>query len=312
MIWLAIAACGPKAPPAPSPPTPAVAPGPEPAAPAPSGQPWATELRADHDLVGRIWSGTGFVDPEAMLTDLREADFVLLGERHDHPDHHRLQGRLISELRPPAVGFEMLDHEDDLSGDTAEALATSVGWAESGWPEFALYEPVFTATLDADATVIAAHPTKAEVRTAMKEGVEALGDAAAGLPVKPLTDAQRGELEQEIVDSHCGHASEPVVAMMVAGQVLKDAWMARELTAAGPRSVLVAGNGHTRTDRGVPWYLEGVVKSVAFVEVGEQTDPAAYAEHADYVWFTPRVDEVDPCEAYREQLEKMSAPKPAP
>jgi len=29
----------------------------------------------------------------------------------------------------------------------------------------------------------------------------------------------------------------------------------------------------------------------------------------DYVWFTPRVDESDPCEKFREQLEKMRAPK---
>ena len=39
----------------------------------------------------------------------------------------------------------------------------------------------------------------------------------------------------------------------------------------------------------------------------EQTDPAEYEtlETADFVWFTPRVDDVDPCEAFREALENM-------
>ena len=44
---------------------------------------------------------------------------------------------------------------------------------------------------------------------------------------------------------------------------------------------------------------------------GEAQDPAAYAARFgvealpfDYVWFTPRVDDLDPCEVYAEQLER--------
>jgi uncharacterized iron-regulated protein len=73
-------------------------------------------------------------------------------------------------------------------------------------------------------------------------------------------------------------------------------------------ALLVAGAGHVRNDRGVPWILGRIqpgtaTVSLAFVEV--QTawkDPAAYAAlfHAttlpfDFVWFTPRLDDEDPC-----------------
>jgi uncharacterized iron-regulated protein len=76
-------------------------------------------------------------------------------------------------------------------------------------------------------------------------------------------------------------------------------------------AVLVAGTGHARKDRGVPRELarlgETSVVSVAFAEVEHgQVDPARYGAvwHAevppfDYVWFTPRATDADPCEGMR-------------
>ena len=75
--------------------------------------------------------------------------------------------------------------------------------------------------------------------------------------------------------------------------------------------MLIAGNGHVRKDRGVPTALarlgEAGVLSVAFTEVQQgETDPSGYAVewHAatlpfDYVWFTPRATDADPCEGMR-------------
>jgi hypothetical protein len=55
------------------------------------------------------------------------------------------------------------------------------------------------------------------------------------------------------------------------------------------------------------------VVAVAFVEVdAEDANVAAYAQRFDhstlpfdYVWFTPRFSEEDPCEKFREQLQRM-------
>ena len=140
-----------------------------------------------------------------------------------------------------------------------------------------------------------------------KEGLSALGDAAEGLPLdRELSPAQRASLSDEIVDAHCGHASPSTVEVMIAMQRLKDAWMARALSRAGSGVVLVAGNGHTRADRGVPHYLDGTSVTVSFREVADgETDPAAYDEPADFVWFTPRVDDVDPCERFKASLQDM-------
>jgi hypothetical protein len=52
--------------------------------------------------------------------------------------------------------------------------------------------------------------------------------------------------------------------------------------------------------------------SLAFLEVGrERADPEGYAARFesrlpfDYVWFTPAVDDEDPCEKFRKSLERL-------
>jgi uncharacterized iron-regulated protein len=277
------------------------------------GAPWSHLLRADHPLVGLIWSvqAGAFVPEEVLLGALREADWRLLGEKHDNADHHRLQARMIAALGPPAVAFEQLDDGDAIGTPTdAAALAEAVAWEESGWPDFAIYAPVFAATLGAGARVLPAHPTREQLMGAGRGGIEVLGEAAKGLRLDVrLPEGEEAELEAEIVASHCGHADERTVEMMLGMQRLKDAWMARALERAGRGAVLVAGTGHTRRDRGVPIYLDGSVVTVTLREVEQGVEEVAgyeeIGEETDFVWFTPRVDEVDPCERYREALEGM-------
>jgi uncharacterized iron-regulated protein len=266
---------------------------------------WTATVAADHALVGRIWDGARFIGERELLAGLRDADFVLLGEKHDNPDHHHLQGRLVAALDPPAVAFEMLDTADPVDATGAEALRAAVGWDGSGWPPFELYRPVFEATFVAGARIVAANPARDDVRTVMSDGFEAVDTEGLRLD-RHLTDDARSALEAEIVASHCGHASPHVVEAMVRAQVYKDATMARALTEAGRGAVLVAGGGHTRRDRGVPQYLDGVVRTVRFAEVAHGvTDPAAYDEAADFLWFTPRVDDDDPCARFADELRKL-------
>ena len=76
------------------------------------------------------------------------------------------------------------------------------------------------------------------------------------------------------------------------------------------RAALVTGNGHARTDRGVPLYLARQAPGLRVVALGQievrdgATSLADYAENGllpfDYVWFSERVaDRPDPCEGFR-------------
>jgi hypothetical protein len=111
---------------------------------------------------------------------------------------------------------------------------------------------------------------------------------------------------------------------MLAAQRLRDAYLADALIgAAGRPAVLITGGGHARLDYGVPFYLgvrapEARVVSIGLTEVvADATEPTAYARTEgtvpafDFLWFTPRTDTEDPCELFREQLERMRQPGPA-
>src|SRR5919197_5092223 len=79
---------------------------------------WHIGMGQDHPLVGQIWDveAARLIDTTTLVQRLTNGRFVLLGEKHDNPDHHRLQawilGALLDAGRPPAVGFEMFAVDD--------------------------------------------------------------------------------------------------------------------------------------------------------------------------------------------------------
>jgi uncharacterized iron-regulated protein len=300
------------------------------------GGAWQAPIARDHPLVGRIWDVTtgAFIDSAALVNHLSRGKFVLLGEQHDNPDHHRLQTWLLRALiaagRRPAVGFEMFTSDDapalarHMAAHPTDAvgLAQAVDWQRSGWPEWAMYQPIAEAALSAGLPVVATNLSQSTARALGQSGVSALEAAfvaRVGLD-RPLDADLYTAMAQEIREAHCGYAPEPRVEAMIIVQRARDAQMAESLIAAGQQdgAVLIAGAGHARRDYGVPAYLAGrapdaSVVSLAFLEVIQnKLDPSAYATRFrrqtfpfDYVWFTPRVDDQDPCTAFKEQLKKL-------
>jgi len=291
---------------------------------------WLAPLGHTHPLAGRIWdvAGRRFVEPEALARQLARVRFVLLGEKHDNPDHHRLQAWVIRAMaaagRRPAVALEMLGVDETaaverhraVAPDDAAGLGAAVGWERSGWPPWRLYQPIAEAAIAARLPIVGANLTATALRGVGRRGLDALDPALLGRTRldAPLDRATRAALEADVREAHCGHGSPAALERMVAVQRARDAQMADALAIAGERdgAVLVAGAGHVRKDSGVPAVLavrspgERVV-AVAFVEVRDgRDDPAAYAERpVDFLWFTARVDDVDPCERFRESLERL-------
>ncbi len=299
------------------------------------GLSWQSAVGREHPLVGRIWDvvASRFVDEATVVALIAEARYVLLGEKHDNPDHHVLQARLLRALtaagRRPAVAFEMLTPSQagalarhlTVRPRDAPGIGDAVNWKASGWPAWSMYEPIAQAALDAGLSIVAANLDPELVRAVSRQGLVALDPALIqrhGLD-QPLPTDVRAAMVEEIRDSHCGHASENLVTAMIVAQRARDAQMAEALlTAPGSDgAVLIGGAGHVRNDRGVPAYLRRIAPgvrtaSIAFLEVDPQRpDVADYADRFerrppfDYVWFTPAVDDEDPCEKFRKPLERM-------
>ena len=295
---------------------------------------WRSPAGRDHPLVGRVWDvrAARFIDEAALVRQIREARFVLLGEMHDNVDHHLLQARVLRALvdagRRPAVAFEMLrpaqgaalaGHLAARPGDSA-GLGDAVGWATSGWPEWKIYEPIARVALDAGLPIVPANLDDDRLRAMRRDGVGALDPALVtryGLDT-PLPDATQTAMTDEIREAHCGHVSGAGAGVMVTMQRARDASLAEALLSApgSDGAVLIAGSGHVRVDRGVPAHLRRAAPSargsaIAFVEVDpDRREPTQYHRGDgglpfDYVWFTPGHRRDDPCETFRRSLERL-------
>jgi uncharacterized iron-regulated protein len=291
-------------------------------------EPAAPGLGYDHPLTGRVWDVTHsrFVTLDTLAAAVSAARFALLGERHDHPEHHQFQAwllrRMVEAGRRPAVAFEMLDttqapalarHLAATPRDAA-GLGEAVGWRTSGWPAWSLYQPIAEAALAAGLPIVAANLPPGVARAVARGDLGALEPALVRRHALDRPAPAQSEIEDEIRAAHCGVLGDALIVGMVTAQRARDAEMAERLV-AGQRdgAVLIAGAGHVRTDRGVPRVLatlapDARVASVAFVEVADGwTAPADYAPRFgaarlpfDYVWFTARADNVDPCARMRQ------------
>ncbi|HWH77937.1 MAG TPA: ChaN family lipoprotein, partial [Candidatus Binatus sp.] len=297
---------------------------------------WKSTFGLNHPLTGRIWdvSSGGFIDRQSLAIRLARADFILLGERHDNPDHHLLQAEVLRGViavgRRPAVGFEIFGLDDAraianhlaFAPNDAAGLGAAVNWNKSGWPDWTMYQPIAEAALQAKLPIVASNLPLASAKNMSRDGLAALEPSLRselGLD-RPLTEAVFAAIAADIRSSHCGYGSDESLKAMVAVQRARDAQMAQSLIAAGGTegAILVAGAGHVRDDYGVPIYLAAKapgkqVVSIAFVEVDSQKpEPRDYAQPAlkgrlpfDYLWFTPRVDDEDPCEKFRSQFDQL-------
>ena len=290
--------------------------------------PGAASLAADenHVLVGKVWSPgeARQLTWKELLTRAGEARFVLIGEKHDNPGHHQLQGLLVTAIasagRRPAIVWEMISlgqgkalaaflERDDA---TAAGQGPAIGWQDTGWPDWRNYQPIAQAALDAGLDQHPGNIDRDTVRAVSREGFDALGDPTAAALARNAEwdEAAEAALNQDLIDSHCGHMPDQMLKPMGNVQRARDATMAAALLEAdtGDGAVLIAGNGHVRSDRGVPAYLvpERRVIAIGLLEVQSGvTDPGAYLENDDQfdaVIFTDRVETPDRCEELRKRF----------
>jgi uncharacterized iron-regulated protein len=256
-------------------------------------------------IVSGAWAEQ--IDQDAVQA-LPPAQIVILGEVHDNPEHHLAQALAVMALRPAAVAFEMLDPDQadlvNTIGATAPDLAARLDWADSGWPDFALYQPVFAAL--GAARVYGMALPRGEVRRAVSEGAAAVMGAPAarfGLD-RSLPEAEQTEREADQMRAHCDALPEAMLPGMVAAQRLRDAHFAKVALQAledtgGPVAV-ITGSGHARTDWGMPAALRIAAPEVSVLSVGQlEAAEGRVAEAAFDLWLvTPPTARPDPCAGF--------------
>ena len=296
-----------------------------------------------HPLVWKIVeTRTGIVtdltDPALVRALFPCGAITLLGEVHDNADHHWLRSGLIeaatqqASCTPDAFAFEQIssDQQAGLSKfaelkqtsqpATAAKLFELIEWNKSGWPSSQSYAPLLSQVIRSNRPILAGGPGRVQSRRVAKEGIGAIGNDQPhklGLD-KPLPPPLNDALLSELEASHCGLMPKSAFGNMAVAQRYRDAYIADVALKASEASgnvVIFAGNGHVRTDRGIPYYLkqrapERTVIAVAFTETEDgKLDPATYGPRdpqgkpaAGYVAFAAPAQRDDPCEEMRAQF----------
>lgn len=306
---------------------------------------WQSKHGAESPLVGRIFSGSGSPSSWAdLLSQAAGKHYVLLGENHDNPDHHRIQANILQGLidanRLPALVWEMVPQRlsdqvnvyDLIEDPQLDDYARRLEWEERGWYSWDIYRPIALVAAKARLTMAAGNLDRKVTRALSKNGIEVLTpEQQADFALRhSLTVEAQEQLYADLRESHCGLMPERALPAMANVQRARDGAMANALIQSGDSgpdvdagAVLIAGNGHIRKDRAVPFVLGYTlpdtpsVIAIGLVEVApELSDFADYELAAngtqlyDFVIFTPQYDNSDHCAALREQFKQMKKKQP--
>jgi len=265
---------------------------------------WQSSEGRTHGELGHIIdlaSGQA-ISPEQLVQRLAGAPRVLVGEKHDNPDHHALQLWLLRALQGQRVQgsllLEMLQPEqqalvDKVQGQPLPAdLPKALAWQE-GW-DWQLYGPIVREALQQRVPLLAANLSPGEMRQAYRQPASLTGERSNAPAVKAA-------LLEQVRAGHCGMLPESQLPAMLAVQQQRDRRMAERLLSAPQPALLFAGAYHVRKDLGIPLHLadlgaSGESEVLLLAEVGEQVEPG----EADYVWYTAATPAQDYCAEFRQ------------
>lgn len=256
-------------------------------------------------LLGLAGCGTFPASPQAdrlpfrqlsQLEQLLPADAILLGEKHDAPDHQRIHRLVVDALVArqvlAALVLEMSPQgqsTDLLTPPATEAqVQIALQWDDEAWP-WAAYGPAVMAAVRAGVPVLGGNLPKAQMREAMAD------KRLDGLLSGPALKAQ----QQNIRLGHCELLPESQISPMTRIQIARDVAMAHTLTQAavpGKTVLLLAGNGHVDRTLGVVQHLppQFMAKTVF---LGVERAQAAIKNIAsfDQAWPAQPAPDVDYC-----------------
>ena len=244
--------------------------------------------------------GSAGAPPTAQrIQALLPADFLLIGEQHDAPDHHRIEREAVEALaaqgRLAAVAIEMAEQGQDtrqlaVSADEAQ-VRTALKWNEAGWP-WQAYGPAVMAAVRAGVPVLGANLPRARMKDAM---------ADVSLDAQLGPEALQAQ-QAAVRTGHCNALPESQILPMTRVQIARDRAMAQTLLQArapGKTVLLVSGSGHSARVLGVPQHLPTDLQVRAVRLAAGDAEPVDAAARYDAVWRTPALPPRDYCAEFK-------------
>lgn len=282
----------------------------------PALPPYTQPVEAGSPLVGRILrAGQQFISPQQVVRACGRAALCMLGEQHDHPDHHAVQAWIVQVLAQhgqlAALALEMVDAGARFDGprNAPEAVVRArLHWNNVGWP-WTLYAAQVMAAVRAGVPVAGVNLPQAGMRPAMQQ---AHWDGS-------VPPAVRQRILDDVAEGHCGLLPKSELPAMARIQFARDDSMAAQslaLTRPGKTVVLLTGSFHANRTLGIALHLAahaaqtppGVPRPARVFSLLLQGlapgTPAELPQGFDAVWFTPGTPPVDHCAELRKQLQQ--------
>ena len=288
-------------------------------------------------LAGLALSGCALASPGTLLLPLgadpaaqasrvaeqaRRAEVIYLGEVHDNPYQHARQRdaleAMLADGARPALAFEMLPQEQQPALDAALAAASTaaefdqrLGWTRRGWPDFAMYWPLFELAKRYGLRVVATDLDPALVRRIARGETTPAERGPSVASLLPPDAAREAAIARTIQKGHCDLLPERQLPSMVESWHARNVTMARRIAdtlRGSSQVVMIIGRGHQAAG-GLPSQLAALRAGtrqlvVDMREAGEDEAPVVESGTALIAWVTPRADRPDQCEELRRQLKK--------
>ncbi|WP_432474423.1 ChaN family lipoprotein [Amphritea sp. HPY] len=286
---------------------------------------WQSPLLQNHPMTGKVFStaSRSLLSEKELLQQLTQSQYLLIGEKHDNPDHHQIQQRLLSQLlqrKNTRIVFEMLDNEQNTALDKLTAsdnlaqIKSKLNWSDSGW-SWSDYGPLIQSAAQQQSEIRSGNIARPQLQEIYRNGPASIVTSDRFRSFSSVTQEVRNTIQQQVYESHCKTMPLEHMTPMVNIQIARDASMASAMTnelSGEQYAILVAGNFHSRKDLGVPLHLNALSSAsktpdtttllLLEVEAGmTELGDYAYADNrvADYVWFTPKFTEKDYCAGLR-------------
>ncbi|MCF8031670.1 MAG: ChaN family lipoprotein [Desulfarculaceae bacterium] len=222
---------------------------------------------------------------QQLAKRLEGAQVVLVGERHDHPGHHRLQVEMLKRLEaegPVVVGVEWLEQTaqpacDRLSAGkiTVDEFRKEVDWDQAWSQPWKMFAPLFTRVRAQGHTLVALNAPLKIVRQVAKNGLGSLSPEQRAA-IAPSLNLDDPDYRAKVARQFAFHGVKNPQAQenFFAAQVVRDETMAHNLAQrlhpwpdGGKRALVLAGNGHLAAGLGLPPRISRRLPGVKLVGV---------------------------------------------
>jgi uncharacterized iron-regulated protein len=240
------------------------------------------------------------VSPQELLTDLRLAQVIFMGEFHDHVGHHRAQLSVIDALdnddRPLAIGLEMFRKESQESldrwVDNDLPLMQFLSIYNDNWSMWSAYSGIFFHARKAGDKMLGLNIPRSITHKVASNGFQSLSAEERQMlgDVQCVVNPVYGNFIRQAMGGHGGHGGQYLY--FCEAQLLWDTMMAHNLVEflrdnPDYRVVVLAGSGHA-WKYGIPRQMleeANILYRVVLPEVVGRVDRRTVTKQiTDYLW----------------------------